>query len=109
MIRGNKFELHFEQDVMADEKIRTLIQQDATFAQELYASICNLIWVSPNKNEYTASWRSAGDFVATVAGKGEDYLDYYCSGGEGKVSARVENEMKRIGWSWKRYKKDSDM
>jgi hypothetical protein len=95
-----------EGDIIADEKLNTLIQEDASFAHEMYCALCNVIWTSPNRNQFTASWRYAGGVVANLTGRGEDYLDYYCSGGEGIVSARVETEMKRIGWSWKHYEHD---
>lgn len=43
------------------------------------------------------SWRSAGDVVAHLACRGF-YLDYYCSGNEGVVSARVQDALGALGW-----------
>lgn len=106
MNRVSEFSLQLEKDIIADEQIRRLIQEDLTFDQELYAALCNVIWYSDDSTEYTASWRWAGGFIAEIKGLGGDYLDYYCSGGEGNVTPRVEAELKRIGWAWKHYEKD---
>lgn len=39
----------------------------------------------------------AGDMVAHVRGEG-DYLDWYCSGGEGLVDEGVLAEIEALGW-----------
>lgn len=47
---------------------------------------------------YSYSWRAAGGEVADLRGKGEDYLDFYCSGGEGHVADAVRDSLKEQGW-----------
>ena len=74
--------------------------KDYDFANEVYSALCNNKWRSIFKPgyEYSCSWRFAGGLVAEIRGKGEDYLDFYCSGGEGKVTERVEKFFKEIGF-----------
>ena len=74
-------------EIMA--KIRA---EDRRYAQNLYAAWCNMQWCKRElwpvlKEEYwSASWRGAGGIVATLRNKGEDYMDYYCSGMRGGLS-----------------------
>lgn len=66
------------------------------YAQNLYAAWCNMQWCpkelwptlrqDPDKDLWSASWRSAGGIVADLRNKGEDYMDYYCSGMRGGLS-----------------------
>lgn len=74
--------------------------QDDDFAKEIYRALCNMKWRSiyDPDYEYSCSWRYAGGLVAEIRGKGEDYLDYYCSGGEGIVTERVEKLFKALGF-----------
>ena len=78
-------------EIMA--KIRA---EDKRYAQNLYAAWCNMQWCprelfpalrqDPDKDLWSASWRSAGGIVADLRNKGEDYMDYYCSGMRGGLS-----------------------
>jgi hypothetical protein len=45
------------------------------------------------------SWRAAGAVVADLVGRGECYLDYYCSGNEGVVSERVCEALGELSWT----------
>lgn len=108
-------------EIMA--KIRA---EDRRYAQNLYASWCNMQWCKRDtwpilKEEYWgASWRSAGGIVAELRNQGEDYMDYYCSGmrgglsfdgkdddeyfektgyqSEGVVSEEILNDLDKLGW-----------
>jgi hypothetical protein len=101
--------------------------QNDTYAQNLYAAMCNMRWqrydVLPIlKDQYwSASWRSAGGIVANLQGKG-DYMDWYCSGmggfnreyegnetneqwqkrtgyvPEGVVTEEIEKDLFKLGW-----------
>ncbi len=44
------------------------------------------------------SWRYTGGVIARLACKGEYYLDYYCSGGEGVLSESVRVVLGTLGW-----------
>jgi hypothetical protein len=44
------------------------------------------------------TWRYVADVVAHLRGRGEDYLDFYCSGGEGAITDRVAAAMDALGW-----------
>jgi hypothetical protein len=59
---------------------------DITFANKVYANLCNLVWYDYINDEVISqSWRGAGGFVADIRNIGEDYIDFYCSGNEGEV------------------------
>lgn len=91
----------FENDVSNDVDLLNLIM-DETFAKNLYASLCNVIWKKDHE-EVLMSWRSAGDLVARLrnarGGLNESYMDYYCSGYEGVVFADVKEVLTNLGWS----------
>lgn len=83
--------------------LRTLAEQtaaDDVFAREVYASLCNMQWQRDGMEEpVSLSWRAAGGVVADLVGRGECYLDYYCSGNEGVVSERVREALGGLGWT----------
>jgi hypothetical protein len=69
-------------------------------ACELYAALCNVDWIKSSDDEpWGCSWRSAGSKVAYLRQKGEYYMDFYCSGNEGIVSAAVADLLKGLGWT----------
>lgn len=82
------------------------IREDKEFAQECYAALCNMRWRSGENLEkvYSCSWRYAGGLIASLRGKGEDYLHWYCSGiggdsvPEGEVTSRVREAFNTLGW-----------
>ena len=64
---------------------------DITFANKVYANLCNLVWYDYINDEVISeSWRGAGGFVAGIRNLGEDYMDFYCSGNEGQVDKEIE-------------------
>lgn len=111
-------------EIMA--KIR---QEDRYYAQNLYCAFSNMQWcprdIIPalrqgDKDLWSASWRGAGGIVADLRNKGEDYMDYYCSGikgatsydpnddtayfeenkyvSEGEVTEEIQADLAKIGW-----------
>lgn len=78
--------------------IMAKIQSRPDYAQNMYAAWCNMqwckreLWPVLTERYWTASWRGAGGIVAGLAGKGEDYMDYYCSGMGGVISLDDEDE-----------------
>jgi hypothetical protein len=95
---------NLERDLVNSDVIRTLVQTDPTFAQELYAALCNNQFIhrdmeQPDQDYWSCSWRYAGDVVSGLDANGGDYLDYYCSGNEGRLSSRVADVLALLGWS----------
>jgi hypothetical protein len=100
--------------------------EDRRYAQNLYAAWCNMQWCKRemwpvlSERYWSASWRGAGGIVADLRGKGEDYMDYYCSGmrgglsydgkddedyfektgyqSEGVVSEEIAQDLNDLGW-----------
>lgn len=84
--------------------------QNKTYAQNLYAALCNNRFFK-DEDEWTCSWRYAGDIVSHLTG-GNNYMDYYCSGvaagrngyvSEGEVTSEITNDLLNLGWTHKPY------
>jgi hypothetical protein len=75
-------------------------REDRAFADQLYCALCNADWVHDDGTEWHASWRHAAGVVAALRGRGESYLDFYCSpsGAEGTISEPVGAAMAEFGW-----------
>ncbi len=88
--------IYFENDLIS---LREQLLDD-TFAVEVYRALCNMKWRNLQHPDqiYSCSWRAAGGLVAEIRNKGEDYLDFYCSGGEGLVSDQVKLAFMGLGW-----------
>ena len=117
------------EDIRNCSKIMAKIRaEDRRYAQNLYAAWCNMQWCKRDtwpilaEEYWSASWRSAGGIVADLRNKGEDYMDYYCSGmrggisydpndpaeedyfektgyqSEGVVSEEIANDLDELGW-----------
>jgi hypothetical protein len=67
-------------------------------AQKLYAAMCNVVWRNADGEDWSCSWRYAGGVVAEVCGLGEEYVDWYCSGGEGDVAPEAAELLSGLGW-----------
>ena len=112
------------------EMMAKIRADDGSYAQNLYAAWCNMQWCpkefwpilrqDPEKDLWSASWRGAGGIVADLRNKGEDYMDYYCSGmgglatydleegeaymskmkfvPEGQVTEEIANDFDKLGW-----------
>lgn len=86
----------FEDDL---NTLANLAESDE-FATNLYRALSNMQWKQKDKPEniYSCSWRYAGGLVADLRNKGENYLDFYCSGSEGWVAPEVEKALNELGW-----------
>lgn len=95
-----------EHDLFDSKKIKDLVKIPG-FAEELYAAMCNIIWVKDGYPDYEEkiSWRGSGGVVACLVNPKGSYMDFYCAGNEGIVSERVEKYLKELGWTWKTYPK----
>ena len=80
------------------EKVRT-----DDYAQKLYATLCNNefqrqdVWTVLSDQLWSCTWRYAGGIIASMRQEG-DYMDWYCSGGEGYVDEEVAEDLAKLGW-----------
>jgi hypothetical protein len=111
-----------EEDMYLSEWFRTKVRASETYAQNLYAAMCNnefqKLEVIPILKEETwrCSWRSAGGIIARIR-KGGDYMDWYCSGiqdfssdqadpcfypgrnvSEGTITDEIRADLQTLGW-----------
>jgi hypothetical protein len=109
---------NMEYDLRSTEWICTKARSSDSYAQNLYAALCNQDW---QRNEvwpllkgetYSCSWRYAGGIVADMRESG-DYIEWYCSGiqgepdeswvdlghvPEGTVTDQIREDLFRLGW-----------
>jgi hypothetical protein len=114
---------NMEYDLLTTEWILDRVRTSNSYAQNLYAAICNnefqkLDVIPILKNEtWGASWRYAGGIIADMQQKG-DYMDWYCSGirndysqesesqisnplnhvPEGLITDEIRNDLQQLGW-----------
>jgi hypothetical protein len=90
---------HFdlELEMMASEWFRNKVCENESYAQNLYAAMCNNefvkndVWPILEDKRWSCSWRYAGGLVADLREEG-DYMDWYCSGIQGVTYDTVEDE-----------------
>lgn len=86
-----------DRDLGLSPRIRGLTRSDL-FAMLLYGALCNTTWRHKVMGTlWHCSWRHAGGVVAGLRCEG-NYLDWYCSGGEGLVDDQVLAEIEALGW-----------
>lgn len=115
---------NLESELMSCEWIVEKVKTDEAYAQNLYAALCNNLFVKNEvipilKEDYWhCSWRYAGGIIADIRQSG-DYLDWYCSGiigatydnvadealfrkkqyvSEGQVTEEIKNDLLKLGW-----------
>ena len=111
---------NLEYDLRTDEIILNKVRASETYAQNLYAALCNMQYLKLDvipvlKEEYwSCSWRHSGGIVADMRKEG-DYINWYCSGigdglgngdpdgvkgyiAEGVVTDEIKEDLKRLGW-----------
>lgn len=101
-----------EWDLRTNQWILDKVRSSDSYAQNLYAAMCNMRFVrkelfpylrqDPDKDLWSCSWRSSGGIIADMLGKG-DYIDWYCSGMGGlnqEYDSKETNEQwqKRTGY-----------
>ena len=124
-MKSNNLDYNLEKDIRACAWMLKKVQERETYAQNLYAAMCNNVFqkneVWPRlKDEYwSCSWRSAGGIVAELLGRG-DYIDWYCSGimgvgeadsfqgyvSESTVTDEIRQDLFAIGWTVEPYPVD---
>jgi len=76
------------------------LANDDQLARELYSALCNMQWRLKEDKEdvFSYSWRGAGGLVADMRAIGENYMDFYCTGGEGLVTQQILTIMNDAGF-----------
>jgi len=125
MSKFDKPESHIENleyDLRTTEWILEKARNNKTYAQNLYAAMCNNefvkndVWPILSDKRWGCSWRYAGGIIADMLEKG-DYIDWYCSGirggydmgggppeqdhgfvGEGVVTDEIREDLLKLGW-----------
>lgn len=111
---------NLEYDLRATDWIIDKVRSSDTYAQNLYAAMCNTdftkneVWPILQEDNWSCSWRYAGGIIADMRGEG-DYIDWYCSGigsglgngdidgskhyvGEGIVTDEIRDDLLKLGW-----------
>jgi hypothetical protein len=116
---------NMEYDLRSTKWICDKVKTSDTYAQNLYAAMCNMqfqqqeVWQVLKDQRWSCSWRHAGGIVADMREKG-DYIDWYCSGiaggdepdvyteghdlkakvfvPEGYVTDEIREDLLKLGW-----------
>ena len=116
---------NLEKDIQQCDWMLKKVQDNETYAQNLYAAMCNNVfqrnevWPRLRDEYWSCSWRSAGGIVAELRGQG-DYIDWYCSGimgvgeadsfqgyvSESTVTDEIRQDLFAIGWTVEPYPED---
>ena len=107
---------NLEYDLRSTDWIIDKVKTSETYAQNLYAALCNNEFVQLDdswnilKEEYWGcSWRYAGGIIADMKEHG-DYIDWYGSGirmtddpangyvSESIVTDEIKDDLKKLGW-----------
>lgn len=76
--------------------IKNKLRGSKNYCKRFYGTLCNNELV--NGSQITGySWRSTGGLIADILGEG-DYMNWYCSGGEGFIDDEVRLDLLAIGW-----------
>lgn len=107
---------NLEYDLRSTDWILEKTRNSETYAQNLYAALCNNdfvkreMWPILKDERWSCSWRYAGGIIADMREEG-DYIDWYCSGirgfdneldnakvAEGEVTEEIKNDLYNLGW-----------
>lgn len=111
---------NLEYDLRSTVWILEKVRQSDTYAQNLYAAMCNRsfvkndVWPILKRETWGCSWRYAGGIIADMKQEG-DYINWYCSGmgdglgngdkdgnkgyvSEGTVTEEIQKDLLKLGW-----------
>jgi hypothetical protein len=102
-----------EWDLRTTEWILQKVRDSQTYAQSLYAALCNnlfkKLYMNNEQSSWHCSWRHSGSIIANMRQQG-DYMDWYCSGiidgdtesiatvPEGTVTDEISQDLIKLGW-----------
>ena len=124
-MKRNNTDYDLEKDIQACAWMLKKVQDRETYAQNLYAAMCNNVfqrnevWPRLRDEYWSCSWRAAGGIVAELRGQG-DYIDWYCSGimgvgeadsfqgyvSESTITDEIRQDLFAIGWTVEPYTED---
>jgi hypothetical protein len=116
----NRPDNDLEYDLRTSEYMLKKVRESDTYAQNLYAAMCNMQFqrldVLPilKNQRWSCSWRSSGGIIADMRQQG-DYIDWYCSGmgeglgngdldgtkqyvSEGYITDEIKEDLNKLGW-----------
>jgi hypothetical protein len=117
---------NMEYDLRSTKWICDKVKSNKSYAQNLYAAMCNMqfvkndVWPLLKDQRWSASWRYAGGIVADMREEG-DYIDWYCSGiqgepdedwvdlghvPEGNITDEIREDLYKLGWIPKEWDDD---
>jgi hypothetical protein len=127
---------NMEYDLRSTDWILEKVRASDSYAQNLYAAMCNNdfvkreMWPILKDQRWSCSWRHAGGIIADMQQKG-DYIDWYCSGmggfatydlkegeeymsrkqyvPESQVTEEIEIDLNRLGWIVVKYDDAKDI
>jgi len=123
LTESKHFDLEYE--MMNSVWFRNKVRESETYAQNLYAAMCNNqfvkndVWPILEDKRWGCSWRYAGGIIADLREEG-DYIDWYCSGigfydksgetelnyvPEGVVTDEIREDLLKLGWLLIKYDK----
>jgi hypothetical protein len=133
MVDPNWQKDNMEYDLRSTEWILAKVRASESYAQNLYAAMCNNdfvkreMWPILKDQRWSRSWRSAGGIVADMRQEG-DYIDWYCSGignsedgygldsrrangyvPESVVTDEIETDLHTLGWIVVKYDDSKDI
>ena len=114
---------NLEWDLRTTDWILQKARESKSYAQNLYAALCNNEFIELDVIEilrdkrWSCSWRYAGGIVANMREEG-DYIDWYCSGirndgyqddldtvmpnshvSESVVTDEIREDLRKLGWA----------
>jgi len=119
---------NLEYDLRSTDWILEKVRNSDTYAQNLYAAMCNNeftkneVWPILQEDRWSCSWRYAGGIVSDMQMKG-DYMEWYCSGigsglgngdedgskcyvGESVVTEEIRKDLLKLGWIVSEYESE---
>ena len=94
---------NLEYDLRTTAWILEKVRNSEDYSKSLYAALCNNdftkndVWPILLDKTWHCSWRGAGGVLAHMHETG-DYMDWYCSGNEGDVTAEIQEDLLKLGW-----------
>jgi hypothetical protein len=98
MLRGRPVDPKEPFEVDLAEALGETIRGDREAAVAVYSALCNLEWTRPGAEPYTITWCDASMLISGIRAQGEHDLEFYYSGNEGTIDARVEAGLAARGW-----------